>query len=128
MKLPVILSIGLLTVFSVSVPTVKAHNSAKYTNVTFLLPLACKNGVPGVSSNFVSSGGTTKLQVVTAEEGGAGGIIFTSNPGTPRSNVNPPTPTGSFPQGGQLTFNVSGLPATGGLVVFGICQLICVKG
>ena len=118
MKLPAALSIGLLTVISVSIPTAQAHNSARYANVPFLVPSSCSDAVPGVSSQFISSGGTIKLQVVTSENGGAGGTIYTSIPGTPRSNHSPPVTTGTFPQGGQLTFNVSGLPATGGLIVF----------
>lgn len=115
MRLSRAFPIGLaaLTACSLLAPTVGAHNTAKYSNVPFVVPGLCGTA----TANFVPlNGALGLLETVTSNTGLAGFEIYCSSPST---GTLPTTTTGTFSQGNFTCNYTSSVPLVANTNFFG---------
>ena len=105
MKLSKFCSIAAAAVASLVIvaPNAESHNSAKYTNVPFVVAGSCPSSDSAVSARIVTINRVATLQVVTDAQGSGGCEVYCSAPGT---GTLPSGAAGTFPEG-ILTFNFS---------------------
>lgn len=93
-----------------------AHNAAKYTNIPFAVAATCPYVDTGVSAGWISFYTGTQLRVVADAGGQSGFDVFASIPASVNGILT--TASGQYLpyNAGNVTFNISGLPAGGAII------------